>query len=192
LYFLHFNFKGIKMRKALFLLLSCIVVQSSVNGMGTTPLHKAAIRGDVEEVRRLLELGAEVNLDYGGWTPLEYAAIHGHETVARLLLEKGANPNLKSGYGYRPLYLAVFHRHETVARLLLERHANPYLEDYSGAGTPLDVATRKGYAAIVHMIKKQPVHVLAMAMHPRMGAHSPASICDSHVLRIICGYLIEQ
>ncbi|TTA11862.1 BRCA1-associated RING domain protein 1 [Bagarius yarrelli] len=41
------------------------------NHKGETPLHLAAIKGDVETTKELLELGADPNLkDHAGWTPL--------------------------------------------------------------------------------------------------------------------------
>jgi len=37
------------------------------NGRGETPLHRAAIRGDIEAIRRLLQEGADPNVaDFAG------------------------------------------------------------------------------------------------------------------------------
>jgi ankyrin repeat protein len=54
-------------------------------------LSIAAILGDVEEVKRLLEAGGDVNAkDREGWTALMNAAQRGHVAVMRVLLGKGA------------------------------------------------------------------------------------------------------
>ena len=46
-----------------------------LNRLGETPLMIAALRGDLKNARRLVELGAQINRP--GWTPLHYAATGG-------------------------------------------------------------------------------------------------------------------
>src|SRR5690606_7898040 len=59
---------------------------------GTTPLHWAAYRNDVEAVKRLLKAGADASArnDYGA-TPLSEAAVTGNAELIRLLLDAGAD-----------------------------------------------------------------------------------------------------
>ena len=48
--------------------------------------------GNVAEVRRLVGLGADVNVESAvGWRPLHCAAANGHVEVARMLVQLGAN-----------------------------------------------------------------------------------------------------
>ena len=73
----------------------------SVNAKGLsgwTPIMYAALYGDGEAVRLLLDKGAnpDAQNDDGG-TPLMYAIEDAEKT--RLLLDHGANPNLRSGEG---------------------------------------------------------------------------------------------
>ena len=57
-----------------------------------TRLHNAALRGDIRVVRKLVNLGENVNARNGDhMTPLMLAAHRGHATVIRHLLNKGAN-----------------------------------------------------------------------------------------------------
>lgn len=72
-------------------------------------LVTAAGRGDVPQVKSLLELGADPNYTGGGlnWTPLMAAAEGGHVAVVRLLLEAGADPGVTRGGGVRARDLAV-------------------------------------------------------------------------------------
>ena len=62
-----------------------------------TPLIRAAEKGDVGEVRRLLDAGVSVNSHDGLWTPLMAAAEKGHADVVRLLLDRKADVNARDG-----------------------------------------------------------------------------------------------
>jgi len=62
------------------------------NRMGFTALTAAAMKGEVEIARVLLDAGANVEGDNaGGRTPLMFAAMFGRTDAARLLLDRGAN-----------------------------------------------------------------------------------------------------
>jgi len=60
-----------------------------------TPLMAAARTGDLAEMRRLLDAGADPNARdaLNGWTPLYHAIHKGQLDAVRLLLERGVNPN---------------------------------------------------------------------------------------------------
>lgn len=46
------------------------------NERGETPLHMAAIRGDVKQVKELISLGADVNVkDFAGTMPVEMSSL---------------------------------------------------------------------------------------------------------------------
>lgn len=66
----------------------------------TTPLAWAAIRGDVEAVRLLLDRGADLGARNGdGSTPLHSAAFLGRADVVELLLERGADAGAQAQGG---------------------------------------------------------------------------------------------
>jgi TonB family protein len=78
---------------------------------GVTPLIRAASRGDVEEMRKLLGGGKSANeADASGWSALMYAAASGHAEPVRLLLHAGANVNHESIRGDTPLIASASHR----------------------------------------------------------------------------------
>lgn len=67
-----------------------------------TPLHKAAGRGDVAEIKRLIAAGADPNAVNEGldrWTPLASAAAAGQAAAAQALLEGGADPLFRPAAG---------------------------------------------------------------------------------------------
>lgn len=75
---------------------------------GSTPLSVAATRGDVEEVRALLEGGADPNgRGEHGVTPLHDAVGQEHVEVARLLIRKGARIDIAADFGGTPKDWAV-------------------------------------------------------------------------------------
>lgn len=87
--------------------------------MDDTMLHIAARKGELADVKLLVECGAKVNAigDIGN-TPLHGAAAKGHAVVVILLLENGADPNIKNKFGETAEAWAKTENHDEVARLL--------------------------------------------------------------------------
>ncbi len=95
--------------------------KDSFNGTG---LIRAAHRGYVEIIRRLLETEIEVDhVNELGWTALLEAIILGdgeerHTQVVSLLVDAGANVNLADGEGVTPLAHAQASGYEEIAEIL--------------------------------------------------------------------------
>ncbi|MCE7032124.1 ankyrin repeat domain-containing protein [Lysobacter sp. GX 14042] len=80
----------------------------------------AAIVGDADAVRRLLELGLPVEaVDRQGCTALLRAAGGGHGALVDLLLARGANPSCTAGTGATPLSAAVSMRKAAIVDQLI-------------------------------------------------------------------------
>ena len=75
------------------------------NASGETPLMMAALRGDLEWARLLLERGAKVHRN--GWSPLHYAATGNEPKIVALLLDRGAPIDARSPNGSTPLMMAA-------------------------------------------------------------------------------------
>ena len=92
---------------------------------GRTPLHWAAIRGDVSAVSLLLDNGADVNAqDEGKATPLILAASSGSVRTLELLLLAGANVRLTDVRGGHALHYVCRHQKDIApAKLLLQAGA---------------------------------------------------------------------
>lgn len=108
--------------------------------MQQTALYRAAKRGDIIDVRRLLSEGSDPNEAPNNGSPLVAAAARGNTPIIRLLLEGGAKPDWYS------LQMAAFGNHAEAVRLLLIAGApvdageagTPLLNELKYSGTPLE------------------------------------------------------
>ncbi|KAA8499924.1 Ankyrin-2 [Porphyridium purpureum] len=109
----------------------------AVSLQGRTALMLAAMRGNVDCVRELLDRGARLDAKCGlGWSALIYAAMDGRDACVQLLLEKHAKPGVRGNAGKTALWVAARYGHDACVLLLLEHGADQTeLED--GMHTPL-------------------------------------------------------
>jgi uncharacterized protein len=88
-------------------------------GLGSTPLHLAAMNVDSGPLKALLAAGANVNArDKEGATPLHMAAFATRTEHAKLLLKAGADPLLKTNEGRDVASLARRVRADEVAGIV--------------------------------------------------------------------------
>ena len=92
---------------------------------GTTALHWAVQRNDLELVSRLIRAGAKVNAknDYGA-TPMSEAAIVASAPLLGALLEAGADVESPNADGQTALMVVARTSEVDAARLLIQRGAN--------------------------------------------------------------------
>lgn len=114
-----------------------------------SPLMMAALRGHGDWVRRLVELGADVNKT--GWTPLHYAATRGHLDVIRYLLEQHAYIDAESPNGTTPLMMAAHYGTPAAVKLLLDEGADPTLRNSIGLSA-VDFAQRANRGDVAEMV----------------------------------------
>ena len=121
-------------------LVQVLAVAVVLNGCATMPpLHKAALRGDSEEVTRLVESGLTVDTeDNRGDTALMYAASANEPAILKYLLSKGANIG-GTRRSYKAIHAAAANGNKHIVELLVENGAD--VNESSGyLGTPLHVA----------------------------------------------------
>lgn len=108
------------------LALASAAVALAQGGDGGAQLRDAASKGDLAQVRALLDAGTDANAasEYGA-TALTFACDKGHVEVVRLLLERGADPNAKDTfYGSTPADWAGSKGHGEILKLLAEAGAD--------------------------------------------------------------------
>src|SRR5436309_13365052 len=106
-------------------LLQVLVVAVVLSGCATMPaLHKAALRGDSEEVTRLLESGMPVDTENNrGDTALMYAASANEPAILKYLLSKGANV-AGTRRSYKAIHQAAANGNKHIVELLAENGAD--------------------------------------------------------------------
>ncbi|MFT4099577.1 MAG: ankyrin repeat domain-containing protein [Burkholderiaceae bacterium] len=100
------------------------------NERGENALMLAALHGQLDAVRLLVDAGAEVNRT--GWTPLHYAVVSGNIDVVRYLLEQSAYIDAQSPNATTPLMMAARQKLPSIAELLVEEGADPTPRNQSG------------------------------------------------------------
>ena len=82
------------------------------------PLNIAAMKGDLEAVKRLIDAKASIDSDHYYGTPLKLACANGHIKIAELLIAKGADVNAGGNEGGTALHGAATGGHKEIADLL--------------------------------------------------------------------------
>jgi uncharacterized protein len=122
----------------------------ATNAADETPLMMAALRGQVDGARQLIDRGAAVNRT--GWTPLHYAASGPEALVVALLLERGAQIEALSPNRTTPLMMAARYGPEAAVDLLLARGASLQARNDSALG-PVDFAVLAGREALAQRLQ---------------------------------------
>jgi len=134
-----------------------------------TALHKAVEKQDLDELMKLLDGGADIEISGGknGETPLIYASYlnGGWPDGMKLLIERKADLNATKGYQRTPLMLAAeFNRAESV-EVLLEAGADATLR-YIDGRSPADWAKSYGHTALVAPLQQAQEKQLALIRGP--------------------------
>jgi ankyrin repeat protein len=123
---------------------------------GSTPLQWAVFADDLDEAKRLIAAGADVNAEnnYGINAMLLAADIASTELI-RLLLKHGADANTANADGETPLHLVARAGNVEAARLLLKAGAKVDARESFGEQTPLMWAvTRRHPQMVAFLLEK--------------------------------------
>lgn len=143
------------MRKFGLIVLVCFVMTPMIlAGAKSADIVEAAMIGDRETVRALLEEGADVNAVYGdGSTALHWAAGNADLELTRMLLENGAKVSMKTRVGsISPLFMAAKSGEDTVIKVLLDSGANPNDSNLNGTTVLMTAAASGSVDAVLALI----------------------------------------
>lgn len=125
------------------------------NEFGWTALHMAAFAGNVDNMRLLLDRGADLHSRAGSRfrnTPLQVALLTGEYEAAKLLIERGADVLDRQAEGFAPIHEAASLGRADLVQLLLDHGAEVNSMSDDGR-TALSEAKRRKHAAVVALLK---------------------------------------
>lgn len=150
--------KSGNLEKVVELIDSNVEVLNMITPFGTW-LHVAASRGELDIVKKLIELGVNINTlggSYGGGA-LNVAASKGHINVVRYLLSCGADMDISDPIR-NPLFGAISNGYPDIAKLLIESGIDvnvKYTGESMKAMDALAFAKEQGQGEIVKLLENQ-------------------------------------
>lgn len=127
-------------------------VNAITRGLFGTALNAAAVAGDLDNVRCLLDHGADVGLTGGHFhSVLQAAAGKSKVPLIRLLLKNGADVNVAGGRYKTALQAACAAGRVKTAKLLLMSGSNPNITG-GRCGNALQAACIYGFAKLVRLL----------------------------------------
>src|ERR1700691_4225448 len=120
---------------------------------GSTAIMYAAANGDLELVRALIKIGANVKLaNQFGTSALTEAAIIGSAPIVEALLKAGADPNFRTPNGETPLMAAARTGKIDAAKTLLDAGADINAKETWGGQSALMWAAAQSQADMVKLL----------------------------------------
>jgi len=154
----------------------------------STPLTRAVDNDDIEEVRRLIANGANVNgrdEDYDKITPIFIAVENGNVEMVRLLIEAGAKVNIRNSEKQTPLMQLDGDATAELVKLLVGAGAKVNLNDNENntalllaaencpteviqalldAGADVNLADKEGVTPLMHAAEKGDIESVRMIL----------------------------
>jgi len=140
-----------------------LAIDNADSDQGWTPLHCAAIAGNVEIAKFLIDQGAEPDKkDFWGLTPLFWAIRSGSGELVKLLLESGSDIHIKDSQGFTPIRWAE-QMHDREVLKIINAHAGKF---------DIWSLVKKGeYESVKTMLKKNPMLVNSKDTDGRTPLH---------------------
>lgn len=178
------------------------------NGLGV--IHAAAQKGRIELLEKLLDEGADFNVDDktsaadGQRTALVFAAQNGHSDVVKALIDRNASVNVNEStfvsYNFRhehehdddylkwsnPLHSAAFRGHSDIAEILLDHGARVDSRTLDGT-SPIFLASQSGHLELVKLLIERGSN----ASLCRFGSESPLYIAAKNGHEDVVDYLLQ-
>ena len=124
-------------------------------GHGHTPLMRAALDGDTESVKELINQGGDINQrDDNGRTALMFAVVNRHYETMKVLLEHGADVNARSNTGGTALMGAAMAGELSMVQALLDKGADLHATLSETNESAATLAASHGYDEIARLLNQ--------------------------------------
>jgi ankyrin repeat protein len=134
------------------ILLLALVIASCTREIDEDLVHASA-SGNVEEIKRLLSLGANIEaVAIKEWTPLTAAADNGQLEAVKTLIEAGAKVDAPAPGGVRAWELAAIGGHEDVVACLLQAGADIGGVDSKSQQHILTIVRQKNFRSLEDLL----------------------------------------
>jgi hypothetical protein len=143
-----------EMKQVMILVMVLFVAGCMTLSEKNTTLLSAVESGDLATVQRMLDAGADVNMNDFRGTPLQAAISHDRAEIANLLISRGADFNVSDRYGDMPLHLAIKENMRSTVQALLDKGADANAEGALG-DTPLHVARYRRSDELSAMLEEE-------------------------------------
>lgn len=122
--------------------------------LANTALHYTTYDGTLEDTQKLLNLGANPDVQDGknGNTPLHLAVENGDSAKVAALIKAGANPKIKNNKGETPLFNAAKKGDNNSVTALLQSDKSDVNEDGFNGATALHAASSKGHTDVMQTL----------------------------------------
>ena len=138
------------------------VKKVKAKGETNMALYESVIKGDYGNVKKLLDIGANVNFrnpnDKHGYYLLHSSAKGNHFKITELLIDRGANIEVKNFGGGTTLNLVSQRGNIGIVKLLLDKGAKIEIKNDNGM-TPLSLATMRGRIIVMKYLIKMGANV---------------------------------
>ena len=143
---------------------------------GTTALHWAAHRDDIDATELLIRAGATVKAtNRYGVAPLSLAAAHGNAAVIERLLGAGADANTTLAGGETALMTAARTGTADAIRVLLAHGAHVNARESTRGQTALMWAAAEGHAGAIEVLVEAGAEIHARATGPPTSSAPPTA-----------------
>jgi len=122
---------------------------------GHTPLMRAALDGNTESVKELINQGVDINQrDDNGRTALMFAVVNRHYETMKVLLEHGADVNATSNKGGTALMGAASAGELRMVQALLDKGADVDARLHETNESAATLAASDGYDEIARLLRQ--------------------------------------